>query len=202
MFDKFDRNAIYTTPTSMPDTEADKKAMDLIMKCRENMDSIGGVIECRIKGVPAGIGEPVFDKLDALLARAVMSIGAVKAVEIGCGTKAAKLYGSENNDEFIYENNSVSKKTNNSGGILGGMSDGSEIVIRAYVKPTPSIARSQNTVNKSNENISINIKGRHDPVVVPRAVVVVESMCAFTLLDLLISNISAKASNIINFYKK
>ena len=200
--EKFDRNAIYTTPTSMPDTEADKKAMDLIMKCRENMDSIGGVIECRIKGVPAGIGEPVFDKLDALLARAVMSIGAVKAVEIGCGTKAAKLYGSENNDEFIYENNSVSKKTNNSGGILGGMSDGSEIVIRAYVKPTPSIARSQNTVNKSNENISINIKGRHDPVVVPRAVVVVESMCAFTLLDLLISNISAKASNIINFYKK
>ena len=197
----FDRNTIYTTPTSMPDADADKKAMDLIMKCRENMDSIGGVIECRIKGVPAGIGEPVFDKLDALLARAVMSIGAVKAVEIGCGTKVARLYGSENNDEFVIENNEIGKKTNNSGGILGGMSDGSEIILRAYVKPTPSIARSQNTVNKSGENIEINIKGRHDPVVVPRAVVVVESMCAFTLLDLLISNMSAKAQNIINFYK-
>ena len=200
--DNFKRETIYTTPTSMPDADADKKAMDLIMKCRENMDSVGGVIECRIKGVPAGIGEPVFDKLDALLARAVMSIGAVKAVEIGCGTKAARLYGSENNDEFIIENNEISKKTNNAGGILGGMSDGSEIILRAYVKPTPSIARDQSTVNKSGENININIKGRHDPVVVPRAVVVVEAMCAFTLLDLLISNISSQASNIINFYKK
>ena len=130
-----------------------------------------------------------------------MSIGAVKAVEIGCGTKAARLYGSENNDEFVIEKNEIGKKTNNSGGILGGMSDGSEIILRAYIKPTPSIARSQNTVNKSGENIEINIKGRHDPVVVPRAVVVVESMCAFTLLDLLISNMSAKAQNIINFYK-
>jgi len=197
----FDRNTIYTTPTSMPDAVADKKAMDLIMKCRENLDSIGGVIECKIKGIPAGIGEPVFDKLDALLSRAVMSIGAVKAVEIGCGTRAAKLFGSENNDEFSFENGKISKKTNNSGGILGGMSDGNEIVIRAYIKPTPSIAKTQETVNKSNENITINIKGRHDPVVVPRAVVVVESMCALTVLDLMISNMSAKAENIINFYK-
>ena len=130
-----------------------------------------------------------------------MSIGAVKAVEIGCGTKAAHLYGSENNDEFICTEGELQKKTNNAGGILGGMSDGSEIIIRAYVKPTPSIAQSQNTVNRSNENITINIKGRHDPVVVPRAVVVVESMCAFTLHDLMISNMYSKAENIIKFYK-
>ena len=202
-YEKFDENAILSTPTAMPDVEADKRAMDLIMKCRENQDSIGGIIECRIKGVPAGIGEPVFDKLDALLARAVMSIGAVKAVEIGDGIKVARYNGSENNDEFeISENGEISKKTNHSGGILGGMSDGSEIILRAYIKPTPSIARTQSTINRSGENIDINIHGRHDPVVVPRAVVVVESMCALTLLDLMISNMSARAENIINFYTK
>jgi chorismate synthase len=190
-----------TTPTAMPDVEADQKAMDLINKCREKKDSIGGVIECRITGIPAGIGEPVFDKLDAMLAHAVMSIGAVKAVEIGDGVKVASYYGSENNDAFEAIGNKISKKTNHSGGILGGMSDGSEIVLRAYVKPTPSIASTQQTINRDGENIDINIHGRHDPVVVPRAVVVVESMCAITLLDLMISNMSSRAESIISFYK-
>ncbi|MCR5555933.1 MAG: chorismate synthase [Butyrivibrio sp.] len=198
----FDKKAIYSTPTVMPDAEADKRAMELIAKCREEMDSIGGVIECRITGVPAGIGDPVFDKLDARLSAAVMSVGAVKAVEIGDGTKVSAFRGSENNDEFVVnENGAVSKKTNHSGGILGGMSDGSEIIVRAYVKPTPSIASTQSTINKSGENISVNIKGRHDPVVVPRAVVVVESMCALTLLDLMISNMSSRADYLIDFYK-
>lgn len=200
-YSKFDKEAITSTPTSMPDRDADVKAMELIAGKREEMDSVGGVIECTIKGVPAGIGEPVFDKLDALLSRAVMSIGAVKAIEIGDGISVAKYYGSDNNDEFTIENGQVSKLTNHSGGILGGMSDGSTITLRAYVKPTPSIAKTQKTVNKSGENIDINIKGRHDPVVVPRAVVVVESMCAITLLDLMISNISAKVENLIKFYK-
>ena len=200
-YSKFDKNAIYSTPTAMPDADADKKAMDLIMKCREETDSIGGIIEVRITGVPAGIGEPVFDKLDASFAKAIMSIGAVKAVEIGDGTKVARYKGSENNDEFsISEEGNVIKNTNHSGGILGGMSDGSEIILRAYVKPTPSIAREQSTVNRSGEKISINIKGRHDPVVVPRAVVVVESMCAITLLDLMISNMSSRADYITSFY--
>jgi chorismate synthase len=189
------------TPTAMPDAEADKRAMDLINECRQKNDSLGGVIECRIKGVPAGVGEPVFDKLDALLSHAVMSIGAVKAVEIGDGTLVSKSLGSENNDAFEAVGNRISKKTNHSGGILGGMSDGSEIILRAYVKPTPSIASTQETINRDGDNITINIKGRHDPVVVPRAVVVVESMCAMTLLDLMISNMSARADNIINFYK-
>ncbi len=199
---RFDKSAIYTTPTAMPDTEADKRAMELIQKCREEADSIGGIIECRINGVPAGIGEPVFDKLDARLSAAIMSIGAVKAVEFGDGTLVSRYRGSENNDEFeITSDGSVSKKTNHSGGVLGGISDGSEIIVRAYVKPTPSIARTQSTINKSGENIEINIKGRHDPVVVPRAVVVVESMCALTLLDLMISNMSSRADYLIGFYK-
>ena len=190
-----------TTPTAMPDVIADKRAMELINATREKNDSLGGVIECRIKGVPAGIGEPVFDKLDALLARSVMSIGAVKAVEIGDGISVATYYGSQNNDAFEAVGNRISKKTNHSGGILGGISDGSEIILRAYVKPTPSIASTQETINNEGENITINIKGRHDPVVVPRAVVVVESMCAITILDLMISNMSSKADSIIQFYK-
>lgn len=190
-----------SSPTAMPDKDADKKAMQLIEEARKDNDSLGGVIECRISGMPVGIGEPVFDKLDALLSKAVMSIGAVKAVEIGDGIKVSSLKGSENNDEFIIKDGKVVKRTNHSGGILGGMSDGSEIILRAYVKPTPSIYKTQSTVNKNGEEIDINIKGRHDPVVVPRAVVVVECMCAFTILDLLISNMSSKAESIINFYK-
>ncbi|SCY30334.1 chorismate synthase [Butyrivibrio sp. INlla14] len=201
--DKFDKSAILITPTAMPDIDADKRAMELIAKARNMQDSLGGIIECQITGLPSGIGEPVFDKLDALLARAVMSIGAVKAIEIGDGTKVSTYIGSENNDAFaVSEEGKVVKKTNHSGGILGGISDGSTIIIRAYVKPTPSIARTQQTINKQGENIEINIKGRHDPVVVPRAVVVVETMCAHTVLDLMISNMASKADNLINFYKK
>ncbi len=198
--DKMDMDTRLTTPTAMPDPDADKRAMELIAKCVENKDSLGGVIECRISGVPAGIGDPVFDKLDALLARAVMSIGAVKAVEIGDGVKVSKAYGSENNDPFETKGAKVPKKSNHAGGILGGISDGSDIIIRAHVKPTPSIARTQETVNTNGEDTTINVKGRHDPVVVPRAVVVVESMCAITIMDLLITNMSAQAGNIIGFY--
>ncbi len=201
-YEKFNKENILITPTAMPDAEADKKAMELIRSCKESQDSIGGVIECRITGVPAGIGEPVFDKLDALLSAAVVSIGAVKAVEFGDGTLVSGLRGSENNDSFIMKDGKVAKSTNHSGGILGGLSDGSEIILRAYVKPTPSIASTQQTVNRQGEEIDINIHGRHDPVVVPRAVVVVEAMCAITLLDLIISNMSSRADYITDFYNK
>ncbi len=201
-YSKFDQAAITSTPSAMPDRDADVKAMELIANKRAECDSVGGVIECKITGVPAGIGEPVFDKLDALLSHAVMSIGAVKAIEIGDGIKVSEYFGSDNNDEFEYSNGEVIKKTNHSGGILGGMSDGSVITLRAHVKPTPSIAKTQKTINKNGENIEINIKGRHDPVVVPRAVVVVESMCAITLLDLMMSNMYSKAENIVSFYRK
>lgn len=194
--------AALLTVTAMPDQETDKRAVEFINNCREEKDSVGGVIECRIKGVPAGIGEPVFDKLDALLSQAVMSIGAVKAVEIGDGCAVSHMRGSGNNDAFENVNGQVVKRTNHSGGVLGGMSDGSEIILRAHVKPTPSIFRSQDTVNRDGENVTINIHGRHDPVVVPRAVVVVESMCAITLLDLMISNMSSRAEYIKAFYTK
>ena len=198
----FDKKNILLTATAMPDLEADKRAVEYIRACQEEKDSLGGVIECRIKGVPAGIGEPVFDKLDAALSKAVMSIGAVKAVEIGDGLLVSARKGSENNDSF--ENNSirVTKKTNHSGGILGGISDGDEIILRAHVKPTPSIFRTQHTVDREGKNVTINIHGRHDPVIVPRAVVVVECMCALTVLDLMISNMSSRADYITEFYKK
>ncbi|WP_026670050.1 chorismate synthase [Butyrivibrio sp. AE3006] len=198
---KFSEEQIYKSVTAMPDADADAAAVKLIEKCREEGDSIGGVIEILIKGMPAGIGEPVFDKLDALLSHALISIGAFKAVEIGDGTLVSKLKGSENNDAFCINGSNIGKSTNHSGGILGGMSDGSDIIIRAHVKPTPSISRDQKTVNNSGSEIDINIKGRHDPVVVPRAVVVAESMCAITILDLLMENMHSKADSIINFYK-
>ena len=167
-------NALY-----MPDAAAAEKASAYLEECMKNHDSSGGVIECIIDGMPAGIGDPVFEKLDANLAKAVFSIGAVKGFEIGDGFLASFAKGSENNDPFFYdEKGNVCKKTNHAGGILGGMSDGSPIVFRAAIKPTPSIFQKQETINRKGENIEIEIQGRHDPIIVPRAVVVVESMAA------------------------
>lgn len=166
------------------------------------LQTLGGVVECIIKGVPAGIGEPVFDKLDARLAGAIFSIGAVKGFEIGDGFRAAYANGSENNDAFYYkEDGTVAKKTNHAGGILGGISDGTDIVFRAAFKPTPSISAAQETVNKNGETISVQIGGRHDPVIVPRAVVVVEAMAALTIADLMLENMSARTDAIWDFYK-
>lgn len=198
----FDKDAILKTETAMPDYIANDKALALLKEVKASMDSIGGVIECRVNGMPVGVGEPVFDKLDANIAKALMSIGAVKAVEIGDGVMVSNQRGSQNNDSFQIVNGQVTKKTNHAGGILGGISDGDTIIIRAHVKPTPSIAQAQETVNRTGENISVQIKGRHDPVIVPRAVVVVESMVAITLLDSLMINMSAKASDVIHFYQK
>lgn len=197
----FDRKAILETPTSMPDREASARAEKYLEDCMRNYDSSGGVIECVIDGVPAGLGDPVFEKLDANLAKAIMSIGAVKAVEIGDGIEVSARRGSENNDAFRVENGRITKATNHAGGILGGISDGSPILLRAYIKPTPSIFSPQNTVNSDGEEISISIKGRHDPVIVPRAVVVVESMAAITILDALLVNAGAKMDHLKAIYK-
>ncbi|MBP3476696.1 MAG: chorismate synthase [Lachnospiraceae bacterium] len=196
----FDKSAITETPTCMPDREASAHAERYLADCMKEYDSVGGVIECVIDGVFAGLGDPVFEKLDANLAKAIMSIGAVKAVEIGDGIDVAKHRGSKNNDPFRMENGQVTKSTNHAGGILGGISDGSQIVLRAYIKPTPSIFSPQQTVNKSGEDIEISIKGRHDPIIVPRAVVVVESMAALTLLDALLANAGAKLENLKKIY--
>ena len=129
-----------------------------------------------------------------------MSIGAVKAVEIGDGCAAAGSTGTENNDAFHMENGMPGKKTNHAGGILGGMSDGSPIIVRAHIKPTPSVFSPQETINKNGENIVVQIKGRHDPVIVPRAVVVVESMIALTLVDLLFAGIPSRMDSLRQFY--
>lgn len=198
--DNFDIEEARTNQTGMPDKEASKRAEAYLKECMERLDSAGGVVTCQVNNMPAGIGEPVFDKLDANLAKAIMSIGAVKAFEIGDGTKAALEYGSSNNDSFRQTGETVSKTTNHAGGILGGISDGSEIILRAYFKPTPSIFQKQETVNKDGENISIQIKGRHDPVIVPRAVVVVEAMTAITILDMLLQNMTSRIDKIKMFY--
>lgn len=199
-YDRFDKNAILTTPTCMPDRAASEQAEAYLKDCMLEKDSSGGVIACRVTGLPAGIGETVFDKLDASLAKAIVSIGAVKAFEIGDGILASKAKGSQNNDVFYAENGSIHKKTNHSGGTLGGLSDGSDLFFKAYVKPTPSIFRQQDTVNKDGENISLQIQGRHDPVIVPRAVVVVEAMTALTVLDLMMINMSARMEYLEKFY--
>lgn len=193
---EMNRNDLY-----MPDSNAAKKAEQLLDEKRQEGDSVGGIVECVVKGIKPGIGEPVFEKLDANLAKAIVSIGAVKAFEIGDGTNAAKHLGSENNDAFmINEKGDVVKKTNHSGGVLGGISDGSDLVVRAYIKPTPSIYKQQETVNKQHENIEIQIKGRHDPIIVPRAVVVVESMVAITVLDMLFMSMTSNIDNIRRFF--
>lgn len=226
---------------SLSTSEGRAEADARILKLREEGDSAGGVVECRVNGLFPGVGEPVFDKLDARLAEGIMSIGAVKAVEIGDGVAASKALGSENNDSFFtveafpesrkgdisieevgesdesddserggteedyfLENNLIrlKKKSNHSGGILGGMSDGSEILIRASFKPTPSISKVQDTVKESGEPISIKIKGRHDPTVVERATVVVEAMTAIVVLDCLLENMSARLENVKKIYRK
>ena len=198
----FDKALITSLPTCMPDRDANDKALEYLESVRSEGDSAGGVIETVITGMPAGIGDPVFDKLSADLAKAVMSIGAMKAIEFGDGINVSSSNGSENNDAFRMDGEKVTKATNHSGGLLGGMSDGSDIIIRSYVKPTPSIYKTQETVNKDNENVEINIEGRHDPIIVPRAVVVVESMCAITLADALMTNMSARMDSLKTFYRQ
>lgn len=202
-YSNFDLEKRFENAVCMPDEAAAKEAANYLEKCMKEHNSSGGVIECSIKGVPAGLGEPCFEKLSANLGKAVLSIGAVKGFEIGDGFGAARSTGLTNNDAFYYdEMGGIRKKTNHAGGILGGISDGNEIVFRAAIKPTASIHATQETVNKSGENISVNIKGRHDPVIVPRAVVVVECMAAITILDALLLNMSARVDNLKKFYDK
>lgn len=196
----FDTSAIQQNALCMPDIEAAGRAAAYLDDCMKSGNSSGGRIECVIHGMPAGIGEPVFEKLDANLAKAVMSIGAIKSVEIGAGCQAAFMTGLENNDAFVSDGKKITKKTNHAGGILGGISDGSDILLRCAVKPTPSITAQQQTVSQAGENIEVSVKGRHDPVIVPRAVVVVEAMTAITLVDMLYSNMHARMDGLKGFY--
>lgn len=201
-YGRFDIAERDRNPFAMPDREAADNVKLHAEAAMAEKDSVGGIIECVIKNMPAGIGEPVFDKLDANLSKAIMSIGAVKGFEIGEGFMVAELKGSENNDEFYMDGAAVRKHTNNCGGVLGGISDGDDIVFRAAIKPTPSIASLQNTVGRDGENMQVAIKGRHDPMIVPRAVVVVEAMAACTVADLLLCNMSSKIDNVIKIYER
>ncbi len=200
-YDCFDLSVMEQNAVNMPDAKAAQLAQAHLDTCREKGDSCGGVIECVIQGLPAGIGEPCFEKLNANLAKAVCSIGAVKGFEIGDGFAAANRFGSENNDAFYRkEDGSIGKRTNHAGGLLGGISDGSDLVFRAAFKPTPSVSIRQQTVNRSGEEIEISVHGRHDPIIVPRAVVVVECMAALTVLDLLMVSMTSRLDRIKGFF--
>lgn len=197
---EYDFSAISENTLCMPNLAYAEKAAEFLNQCMSDCDSAGGIIECQVKNLPAGIGEPVFHKLDACLAQAMFSIGAVKGFEIGDGFAVTSSYGSENNDDFYMKNEKICKKTNHAGGVLGGISDGSNLIFRTAFKPTPSIAKPQNTVTSTGENTVLSIHGRHDPIIIPRAVVVVESMTALTLIDLLLMNMSSRLENVIHFY--
>jgi len=172
-------------PLKCADPEAAEEMLKVIEQAKKEGDSVGGIIEGTALNVPVGLGEPVFDTLEGELAKALFAIPAVKGVEFGSGFSAADKRGAENNDPFIIKNNKIVTATNNAGGILGGISNGMPIVVRVVVKPTSSIAKSQDTVNMNNmEGASLTIKGRHDVCIVPRAVPAVGAMIAVTLCDL------------------
>jgi len=187
----FDLAEIERNPFRVPSKIGAEKAAAKIEELRAEGESAGGVITCLATGVKPGLGEPVFDKLDARLAAAVISIGACKGVEFGAGFAAADMKGSENNDSPCHDGNSKFK-TNNCGGILGGISSGQDIVFRAAFKPTPSISKKQKAFDKNGNVKEIEIKGRHDVCIVPRAVPVVEAMTALVLADFLLLSRCAK----------
>ena len=174
-------------PVLSPD--AGQRMRDRIAEARMECDSIGGIIECYITGVPAGLGEPMFGGVESRVAQIVYGIPAVKSVEFGIGRKAAELLGSQCNDAFTVENGRVSTLTNHAGGILGGITNGMPIVFRAAIKPTPSISQPQQSVSLSRaQEQELIVKGRHDPCIVPRAVPVMEAAAAIAMFDLILGN--------------
>lgn len=197
---EYDYSQISQNFLYMPHAACAETAAKYLEDCIATQDSSGGIVECQIKGLPVGLGDTVFDKLDANLAKAIFSIGGVKGFEIGDGFAAARAKGSEHNDAFLTDGKKIYKETNHSGGTLGGMSDGSPLIFRAAFKPTPSISQVQKTIDKDGNPISLSITGRHDPVIVPRAVVVVEAMAAITIVDLLFTNMCAQIDTIKNTF--
>lgn len=178
-----DYSEIEKNPVRSPDGARARLMKSEIDRAHKEGDSVGGIVQVVVTGCPPGLGEPVFDKLDALLAHAVMSIGGVKGVEVGCGFESSRMRGSSYNDPFYSEGGRIRTSTNNCGGIIGGISTGEEIVLKAAVHPTPSIALQQDTVTRDGEKARVTVSGRHDPCIVPRAVPVVEAMVALTIVD-------------------
>jgi len=181
------RKMTFANSMRCPDEEVAEKMRDIVLNAKQEGDSVGGIVECTVLNLPVGVGEPLFDALDAELAKILFGIPAVKGVEFGAGFQSSKMRGSENNDQYVIENDRIVTLTNNSGGVLGGMSNGMPLVLRVAFKPPSSIAREQKTVNLLKmEETTLGVKGRHDPCVVPKAVPVVQSMVAIGIADLMI----------------
>ena len=190
---------IEKNPVRCADLDAAKEMEELILAKKQEGDSVGGIVETIAVGIPAGLGEPIFERLDGDLARILMNIGAVKGVEIGLGFDIASKTGSQVNDQYQVIDNEITTKTNNSGGIVGGMSNGMPIVSRIAVKPTPSISKCQDSVDiEKMENKKIEIKGRHDPCICPRVTVVAESSTAIVLADHMIRSGFIHPTNLEN----
>ena len=175
--------AVEASPIRCPHPETAKTMVNFIKEMRSKGDSVGGVIECRVKNLPVGLGVPVFDRLEAELAKAMLSLPATKGFEVGSGFAGTKLIGSEHNDVFIEKDGHVGTETNRSGGVQGGISNGEELVFRVAFKPTATILQKQATVDSKGEETELMGRGRHDPCVLPRAVPIVESMAALVLVD-------------------
>ena len=179
------------------DAQKEQEQKDAILEAKNNHDSVGGVSRLLIKGVPAGLGQPLYYKLDAVLADAMMGLNAVKAVEIGDGVLSSRTFGSLNNDAIRADG----FESNHAGGILGGISNGDDIVLNVYFKPTPSIFKEQHTITKDNEEVDFSLKGRHDPCVAIRGTVVCESMAALVIADMLLLNMGSQMDGLLKYYK-
>ncbi|HSZ24770.1 MAG TPA: chorismate synthase [Cytophagaceae bacterium] len=196
-YQKLDLSKIDDNIVRCPDPEMATKMIELIDQVRKEQDTIGGTVSCVIKGCPVGLGEPVFDKLHAELGKAMLSINAVKGFEYGSGFEGIALKGSEHNDEFVIENGKVRTKTNFSGGVQGGMSNGEDIYFRVAFKPVATIMKDQDSVNEKGEAVKVSGKGRHDPCVVPRAVAIVDAMAAIVIVDFFLRNRVIKLDELI-----
>lgn len=191
-YSELDFSQTEATPVRCPDLETAEQMIQLIDGVRKDRDTIGGVVSAVITGVPAGLGEPVFDKLHAELGKAMLSINAVKGFEYGSGFEGVTLRGSEHNDKIYNDEGTIRTKTNHSGGIQGGISNGEDIYFRVAFKPVATIMQDQDSVNEAGETVTVSGKGRHDPCVVPRAVPIVDAMAALVIADMYLRNVTTK----------
>ncbi|MDX1628246.1 MAG: chorismate synthase, partial [Fulvivirga sp.] len=191
-YTKMDLSHVDQNIVRCPDPKIAEKMINFIDETRKNRDTVGGVITCVIKNVPAGLGQPVFDKLHAELGKAMLSINAVKGFEYGSGFEGTTMYGSAHNDEFYEEEGKIKTRTNYSGGIQGGISNGQDIYFNVAFKPIATIMKDQQSINEKGEEVTVTGKGRHDPCVVPRAVPIVEAMAALVITDFYLIDQSSK----------
>lgn len=193
-YTEVDLSSVDSNEVRCPEQLTAESMINEIKKAKEDGDSLGGTIQCVVTGCPVGLGEPVFDKLHAVLAQAIVSINAVKGIEFGSGFSGSSMRGSAHNDAFEMQDDQVRTRTNNSGGVQGGISNGEDIYFNVAFKPTATIASKQDTVNKGGEEVELEAKGRHDPCVLPRAVPIVEGMTWMVLADMWLRNQTSKLS--------